>query len=405
MSLQDPPNNPSSQDGQCWSLTAKGERCKNPALPGQRYCQAHFPKTEAESGGAQGAEPEKMDRIALLMEQILAEMIAARQGMDRAAQSASGAGDTALLTKILAELVQMRLKDEQERQKEPAIDFPALFDKLTHFLEEKMTVIARRIDGDYEVDKWGRDMELVDEMRPFFEFMYEKYWRVTTTGLENVPAEGKALLVANHSGVLPWDGAMVITAVAKEHPQPRLVRALHLTRATEIPIIGLGLSRLGQVQALPENAERLLKEDELALVFPEGVKGVGKPFSERYRLARFGRGGFVRVAIRAGAPIIPVSIVGAEEIYPNLANMKMVASAFNLPYFPATPTFPWLGPLGVIPLPTKWTIRFHKPIQVTDINHRPAEEPLLVSKITNQVRDTIQKGIYDILKKRKAVFW
>ena len=346
-----------------------------------------------------------MDRLALLMEQMLAEMIAARQGMDKAAQNASGAGDAELLTRILAELVQMRIRDEQDREKEPAIDFPALFEKLTHFLEEKMTVIARRIDGDYEVDKWGRDLELVNEMEPFFRFMYEKYWRVTTTGLENVPADGKALLVGNHSGVLPWDGAMVITAVAAEHPQPRLVRALHLTRATEIPGIGLGLSRLGQVQALPENAERLLKEDELVLVFPEGVKGVGKPFSERYRLARFGRGGFVRVAIRAGAPIIPVSIVGAEEIYPNLANMKMVASAFNLPYFPATPTFPWLGPLGVIPLPTKWAIRFHKPIQVTDIHHRPAEEPLLVSKITNQVRDTIQSGIYDILKKRKAVFW
>ncbi|MBI9075301.1 MAG: acyltransferase family protein [Desulfatibacillum sp.] len=332
-------------------------------------------------------------------------MISSRQGMAQTAQASPGSGDTELLTQILAELVQMRLRDEQGRNKEPGIDFAALFERVTTFLEEKMAVISRRIDGDYEVDKWGRDLELVTEMEPLFRFMYEKYWRVTTTGLENVPADGSALLVANHSGVLPWDGAMVITAVASEHPQPRLIRALHLTRATEMPIVGLGLSRLGQVQALPENAERLLNEGELVLVFPEGVKGVGKPFSERYQLARFGRGGFVRVAIRAGVPIIPVSIVGAEEIYPNLANMKMLASMFNLPYLPATPTFPWLGPLGVIPLPTKWTIRFHKPIQVTDIKHRPAEEPLLVSKISNQVRDTIQNSIYDILKKRKTIFW
>ena len=407
MSPQNPGNNPSTQDTQCWSLTVKGERCKNAALPGQRYCQAHFPQDEKadQTANAVKDDSKKMDRIAHLMEQILAEMIASRQGSDNGAKSGACPADTELLTQILAELVQMRLRDEEDRKTEPSIDFAALFEKVTAFLEEKMAVIARRVDGNYEVDKWGRDLELVSEMEPFFRFMYEKYWRVTTSGLENIPADGSALLVANHSGVLPWDGAMVITAVATEHPHPRLIRALHLTRATEIPIVGLGLSRLGQVQALPENAERLLKEGELVLVFPEGVKGVGKPFSERYRLARFGRGGFVRVAIRAGVPIVPVSIVGAEEIYPNLANMKMLASMFNLPYLPATPTFPWLGPLGVIPLPTKWTIRFHKPIQVTDINHRPAEEPLLVSKISNQVRDTIQTSLYDILKKRKTIFW
>ena len=399
MSLKGPNNSNSNQDDRCRSITAKGTRCKNKALPGQMYCSLHFPNAAPPQNDA------SMERIALLMEQILAEMIAARQNAAPAFQAPGQTYDTELFAKILQELVDLRLREERAREEAKGIDYADLAEKAIVFLEQKMSVVKRRIDGDYEVDKWGRDLELLAELQPLFKFMYDKYWRVTTTGLENIPEKGRALLVGNHSGVLPWDGAMVITAVSEDHPTPRMVRALHLSRAAEMPVVGLALARMGQVQALPENAERLLNDDELVLVFPEGVKGIGKPFRERYRLARFGRGGFVRVALRAGAPIIPVSIVGAEEIHPNIGNLKMLASLLNLPYLPATPTFPWLGPLGAIPLPTKWSIHFHEPIEVKDIKHRPAEEPLLVSKLSNQVRDVIQKDIFERLKKRKAVFW
>lgn len=401
MSPQNPEN--SKADTRCRALTAMGARCKNKALPDQIYCKRHFPENPGLFSKTQGHGD--MDRIAFLMEQILAELVAARQRADESAKTTTDSQHTELFAQILSELIQLRLREQKAREREQGIDYAALAAKALEFLEPKLALIKRRIDGDYEVDKWGRDLELVAELKPLFKFMYEKYWRVTTTGLENIPSKGSALLVGNHSGVVPWDGAMVIAAIAEEHPQSRMVRALHLSRATEVPIVGLALARMGQVQALPENAARLLDENELVLVFPEGVKGIGKPFGERYRLARFGRGGFVRVALRAGVPIIPVTIIGAEEIHPNMYNLKPLASLLNLPYIPATPTFPWLGPLGAIPLPTKWSIHFHKPIEVKNIKHRPAEEPLLVSKLSSQVRDTIQKKIYEQLKKRKNVFW
>ncbi|MFH1885660.1 MAG: lysophospholipid acyltransferase family protein [Pseudomonadota bacterium] len=276
---------------------------------------------------------------------------------------------------------------------------------LAESLAEFRDWVGRRMRGDYVVDDWGFDEEFTQKFYPLIKWMYKKYWRVTATGLENVPAKGRALLVANHSGVLPFDGAMVIMAILEEHPEPRLVRALVLSLFFGLPFTGTMLQRVGQVQASPTNSERLLEADELALVFPEGVKGIGKPFRRRYQLARFGRGGFVRVALKTQSPIIPVSIVGAEEIYPQIFNLKPVASLFGLPYMPITPTFPWLGPLGAIPLPTKWYIHFGEPIPIPEMKYRPSEEPLLVTKISNQVRDTIQRQIFERLKTRRSVFW
>ena len=271
--------------------------------------------------------------------------------------------------------------------------------------KEAMEFIRRRRAGDYEIDSWGRDDELTQRLMFIGRFIYKYYWRVTVTGVENIPAEGRCLMVANHSGVLPYDGAMTVLAVQEEHPQPRLVRALVLSLVFKLPVTGPLLLRLGGVQASPENAESLLEQDELVLVFPEGIKGIGKPFSKRYQLARFGRGGFTRTALKTRSPIVPVSIVGAEEIHPKIGNIKPLASLFGIPYIPITPTFPWLGPLGAVPLPTKWHIHFDAPIRLQDLDHRPSEEPLLVSKVSNQVRDTIQRSIYDILKKRRSVFF
>ena len=276
---------------------------------------------------------------------------------------------------------------------------------LRYQLDANVDTIKRRWRGDYAVDEFGLDYEFVELAKPLLTFMYRKYWRVEASGLENVPNDGRALLVCNHSGVLPWDGAMVGMALMNEHEAGRLLRNLHLSWFSSLPVIAPLLSRLGQVQALPANAERLLNRDELVGVFPEGLKGVGKLFKDRYKLARFGRGGFVKVAVKTGAPIIPVSIIGSEEIHPQLLNIKPLAKLLNFPYFPITPTFPWLGPLGLIPLPSKWYIVFGEPISTAQYGPDAAEDPLLVSQLSEKVRSTIQATILEKLKNRPGVFF
>ena len=182
----------------------------------------------------------------------------------------------------------------------------------------------------------------------FFEFLYERWWRVKTTGIEHVPAHGRALLAGNHAGILPWDATMISFAIQREHPLPRFPRFLVLNWAFDLPFISVAMRKVGGVVASPYNAMQLLQRDELVAVFPEGVKGAGKPFSERYRLQRFGRGGFVEMALRTGSPIVPVAVVGSEEIYPKLGESRAAARLVGAPYFPLTPTFPWLGPLGAV---------------------------------------------------------
>lgn len=277
---------------------------------------------------------------------------------------------------------------------------------LRYQLDEQVSFIRRRLSGEYVTDPYGMDRELIEVVRPFLAFMYRTWWRVTPEGLENVPAEGRALLVANHSGVLPWDGAMIAMAVAEDHPaqNERVVRNLHLHWFSTLPFIAPTLAALGQVPGLPENAVRLLENDELVCVFPEGLKGVGKLFKDRYRLARFGRGGFVQAAIRAQAPIVPVAVVGAEEIYPMLANAEPVAKILGMPYFPITPFFPWLGPLGVIPLPTHWTITFCEPLRTDQYDPADADDPLTVLGLSEMVRERIQATIDAKLAERTSVF-
>jgi 1-acyl-sn-glycerol-3-phosphate acyltransferase len=235
--------------------------------------------------------------------------------------------------------------------------------------------------------------------------MYHHYWRVETTGVENVPAHGRGLLVSNHAGVLPWDGAMIKTALFTEPPHlNRHARALIAQFFFGLPWLSWFLRRTGQTVGHPDDSTRLLRRDELVLVFPEGVKGTGKPYAERYRLRRFGRGGFVQVAIRAQAPIVPISVVGSEEIYPMLGNIEPIAKLTGLPYFPLTPLFPALGLLGTLPLPSKWRIQFHEPVRTDLVPPEGAEDANLVMTLSDQIRDTIQEGIYANLKLRKRAF-
>ena len=226
----------------------------------------------------------------------------------------------------------------------------------------------RRLTGEYEVDDFGFDPDLTaNVLVPLLRPVYRTWFRTEVIAIHNLPREGGALLVANHAGGL-WaiDGAMTAIAVHETHPDHRYLRMLGADLVFTTPVLGPLARKTGTTLACNADAQRLLNQGELVGVWPEGFKGIGKPFSERYKLQRFGRGGFVSAALRTGVPIIPVSIVGSEEVYPVLGNAKTLARVLNLPYFPLTPTFPWLGPLGVVPLPVKWYIEFGEPIPTAD---------------------------------------
>jgi len=264
--------------------------------------------------------------------------------------------------------------------------------------------VLRRLEGDNEDDEWGFDEEFADLVEPFFGFLYDRWWRIKVEGAHHVPAHGRALLASNHAGILPWDATMISVALLREHPLPRHPRFLVLNWAFDLPWISVFIRRVGGVVASPYNALRLLEQDQLVAVFPEGVKGTGKPFSERYRLQRFGRGGFVEIALRTGAPIVPVAVVGSEEIYPKIADLPPLARLIGAPFFPVTPTFPWLGPLGVVPLPSKWRIEFCEPIETAYYGPGAASDRGLVLELTEQVRDTVQQAVYANLVRRGPAF-
>jgi 1-acyl-sn-glycerol-3-phosphate acyltransferase len=253
-----------------------------------------------------------------------------------------------------------------------------------------------------EVDDFGLDRAYEERMQPLVDALYDRWFRVLVRGVANVPNEGRALVVANHGGVLPWDGLMLKTAIARElsgthlpnHP-PRELRWLVEDSLFHAPFLGAIANRLGAIRACPENAERLLRDERLVAVFPEGDKGIAKPFSRRYELQRFGRGGYVKLALRMRAPIVPTAIVGAEEAHPMLFSTNRIAKLFGLKYLPFTATFPWLGPLGLLPLPSRWVILFGEPI---DLSHEPAsaaEDEVLVSRINDEVRGAVS----DLLRK------
>lgn len=269
-----------------------------------------------------------------------------------------------------------------------------------------LAFLRRRVTGEYEVDDFGYDEELTDQvlmslLRP----VYENWFRVEVRGLEHIPDTGGALVVANHSGTLPLDGLMLQVAVHDHHPAGRALRLLAADLVFRVPVVSELARKAGHTLACAEDAQLLLERGEIVGVMPEGFKGIGKPFAQRYKLQRFGRGGFVSTALRAGAPIVPCSIVGAEEIYPMIGNSGTLARLLGLPYFPITPTFPWLGALGAVPLPTKWTIQFGEPIPTDGYAPEAAEDPVLMFNLTDQVRETIQHTLYELLVQRRSVFF
>jgi 1-acyl-sn-glycerol-3-phosphate acyltransferase len=272
-------------------------------------------------------------------------------------------------------------------------------------LAGSLAFLRRRLTGEYEVDDFGYDADFNEHLfLPPLRLLYEKWFRIEAIDIENIPRTGGALLVANHSGTVAVDAVMTAVAVHDHHSAHRPVRMLGADLIFDTPVLGPLARRAGNTLACNEDAERLLNAGEAVSVFPEGFKGVGKPFSQRYKLQRFGRGGFVSAAIRTGVPIIPCAIVGAEEIYPMIANIKPLARALGLPYFPVTPTFPLLGPLGAIPLPSKWLIEFGEPILTSELPEGAAEDPMVVFNLADRVRETIQQSLYRLLLRRGHPF-
>lgn len=319
---------------------------------------------------------------------------AQRSGSSRrhpsAGPSASGAEEQ--IEAVIREFDQRRAADSGPG------DLVARIAGLADFLRKRMT-------GDYTVDEFGFDPQYNNAVvLPVLRFFYDTWFRVEVSGVENIPSDGAALIVANHAGTLPFDGPMLSVAVRDHHPAHRDVRLLAADMLFDMPVLGPVARKAGHTMACNADANRLLTGGELTAVFPEGYKGLGKPFRDRYKLQRFGRGGFVSAALRAKAPIIPCSIVGSEEIYPMLADVKLLARVLGVPYFPITPLFPLAGPAGLVPLPSKWHIAFGAPIDTTGYDEHAADDPMVTFEITDQVRETIQQTLFSLLSRRRNTF-
>jgi 1-acyl-sn-glycerol-3-phosphate acyltransferase len=264
----------------------------------------------------------------------------------------------------------------------------------------------RSLEGREEVvDEFGFDPAFYARVRPLLEFVYRRYFRVETRGIERVPSEGPVVIVTNHSGTVPLDGAMLRVALNLDHPGNRELRWLAEDFVYYLPFVGVWFNRVGAVRACHENAERLLRTESVLAVFPEGTRGIKKLYRDRYRLERFGRGGFVRLCLRTRTPMIPCAIIGAEETNPMLRRVDGAARALGLPYLPVTPTFPWLGPLGLLPAPTKWTIQFAEPIRVDDYGPEAADDHVLVGRLSVRVQASIDEMLRDGLSRRKSVWF
>jgi 1-acyl-sn-glycerol-3-phosphate acyltransferase len=258
-----------------------------------------------------------------------------------------------------------------------------------------------------QLDDWGRSQRVLDRLEPLLDFYYHHWFRVETEGVEHVPAEGGALIVSNHSGALPPDGPMIMQAIHHEHPTPRPVYMLGEHWFKGYPGAGLLTNKIGLVAAHPANAQRLLHDEgRLVLVFPEGQKGSRKLYWQRYRLRRFGRGGFVRTAMRAGVPIVPVAVLGAEEAMPIFAHIPALQKLTGLIYFPVNHAFPQFGlAAALMYLPAKFKIRFLEPVDLSGYAPEDADDLALVQALGEEIRTRIQLGLDELRSSRRSVWF
>lgn len=331
----------------CRALTARGDRCRNRALGASGLCGVHLRARGIARAGARG-------------------------------RPAAGA---------------------------PVLPQPAEEAAGEDPLAAALGFVRRRLSGDYHVDEFGFDGDLTEHvLAPLARLLHRWWWRTEWVGVENLPSAGPAMLVANHAGTLPWDAIVLKFGILDHHPARRHVRLLAADLALKLPFVGALARKSGNTLACDEDALRLLEAGDVLGVFPEGFKGVGKPFRERYRLQRFGRGGFIEVALRARVPIVPVAIVGSEEVHPLISQGRPLARALGLPYFPITPFFPWLGPLGLVPLPTKWIVELGEPIPTDAYPEEAWQDGLTGFDLADRVRDAIQQMLRRNLTARRGIF-
>ena len=276
--------------------------------------------------------------------------------------------------------------------------------------------IARRVDPDdrlkqiqtptneFGYDSFGFNREFVRRALLPAKWIYRHYFRVQCFGTEKVPSAGRVFLIANHSGQLPLDAAMILLSMLVDKQPPRMVRTMVERWVAQIPFFSYLFARWGQIVGIPDNCREVLENEEAILVFPEGVRGISKTFDRAYELQEFGLG-FMRLALEMGVPIVPVAVVGAEEQAPALANLTSVGGLIGAPAFPVTPTFPLLGPLGVVPLPTKWSLDFGDPVPMDAHGPDAAEDPILVNRLAEQVRGTVQRMIDGRLARRRSIWF
>jgi 1-acyl-sn-glycerol-3-phosphate acyltransferase len=265
---------------------------------------------------------------------------------------------------------------------------------------ERKTEQLRADLGELGVDPFGYDPRVFKYAAVPVAWLYQNYFRVKTHGLHKVP-DRRVLLVSNHSGQLPFDGMMIGCALVLERDPPRVARAMVEKWIPKLPFVSVFFARVGQIVGTPENCRRLLENEEAILVFPEGARGISKTFDKRYQLERFGTG-FMRLALETGTPIVPVAVVGAEEQAPAIYNVKPLADAIGAPAFPVTPTFPLLGPLGLLPLPSKYNIYFGDPMT---FKGQGDEDDEVVNEYVESVRGTIQAMLDRGVAEREGVFF
>jgi 1-acyl-sn-glycerol-3-phosphate acyltransferase len=409
----------------CQAMTKAGKPCQNYAQEDSAYCRLHQPLEKT-------IEPEPDVETAVLEDDIPIDdesyeehdvrhylREALKQSIDRLQAISpdfvpppfSPERMKSLARRLMKEaapyLPTDRFKSIQEQIGGDLLDietWKGIWYILTYTVQYQLDFLKRRVSGDYEVDEWGMDWEFLEAIRPMFDFLYTYYWRVETTGLENISDYARGLIVANHSGQLPFDATMIATAVFTEHPAQRLVRNLYPDWYPQIPIVAPVLKKIGQVLGNVENGTALLAQEELVAIYPEGDKGVSKLYRDRYNLADFDTA-FVKMALATGAPIVPTAVIGAEELYVSVTNASFLAKLFRTPYFPITLRFPWFGLLGLIPYPTKWYIDFGTAIETEAYGPEAVDDDALVQKLAKEVRDTLPAMLIQRLMKRKSILF
>lgn len=267
---------------------------------------------------------------------------------------------------------------------------------------EEETIVGQRLS---DVDEWGRSEHMRSLARKIFSPLYKHWFRVEWDGLEKIPTTGGALLVANHAGAIPSDAPVIMHGIEEELGRPVYGLADYFFR--EAPWVGTMWARVGGVPAHPDNAVRILRDQgQLVLVFPEGTKGPSKTYTDRYRLRRFGRGGFIEIAMRAGVPVIPIAVIGSEEAMPVIMRVPTLAKALGVPYFPITANLLAFGPLGIVtPFPAKFKLRVLDPVHFDVPADQDRYSKSRIMEESEQIRSQLQEAVYDMLRDRRSVWF